>query len=284
MPSLALTAMKLKDMDWATTIARDYYNNYLNNLQNTALYTKENIEFIRWFPNLIHSKDRIFYLLYHKGKKIDEMINSKGLSEQLVTSIIIKEEIADKLYRNGKPVVEQPNWNKIKTTISKKYSVISADSLVESIRFDYHTMYYKSWGKWRQYAKVIEDKIKQYPPKQGGKNLNFLGDTWGLNVAAWDVFEHCNDQLVLTKALQWIETAIQLEQPPNHQYYDTKANLLYKLGKVKEAIALEEKAIALDNEYAIKNGKEKGILVDTYYAIIDKMKKGEPTWKVGQQN
>lgn len=44
---------------------------------------------------------------------------------------------------------------------------------------------------------------------------------------------------------------------------DTKANLLYKLGKTDEAIALEEQAVA-----TLPGNKQ----------ILDKMKQGLPTW------
>ena len=50
---------------------------------------------------------------------------------------------------------------------------------------------------------------------------------------------------------------------------DTYANILYKLGRTNEAIKVEEKALALADE-----SDKKG-----YQDVIDKMKKGEKTWK-----
>lgn len=50
---------------------------------------------------------------------------------------------------------------------------------------------------------------------------------------------------------------------------DTYANLLYKIGRKQEAIALEAEAVQLSNE---KN--ETGNL----HQVLSKMKKGEKTW------
>ena len=54
---------------------------------------------------------------------------------------------------------------------------------------------------------------------------------------------------------------------PNEQdYLDTKANLLYKLGKKEEGLVLEEQAVALAP-------KDKDIQEN-----YEKMKNGLPTW------
>jgi hypothetical protein len=47
---------------------------------------------------------------------------------------------------------------------------------------------------------------------------------------------------------------------------DTKANLLYKLGKIQDGIAWEEKAASLNSEDK------------SFQEVSIKMKKGLPTW------
>jgi hypothetical protein len=59
---------------------------------------------------------------------------------------------------------------------------------------------------------------------------------------------------------------------------DTKANLLYKLGRIDEAIAAEQSAIAHGIASAKKAGRAKGDFFDEYSATVKKMRKGEPTW------
>jgi hypothetical protein len=66
----------------------------------------------------------------------------------------------------------------------------------------------------------------------------------------------------------------------NEQYLDTKANLLYKLGRRIEAIKTEKKALQVDTENAKKQGKDKGLFFDEFSGNIKKMEAGIPIWKV----
>ncbi len=76
-----------------------------------------------------------------------------------------------------------------------------------------------------------------------------------LNVDAWDVFLYCDNKAILKKALAWSELSIALEQAnPVVQYLDTRANLLYKLGRVDEAISQEQKAIEIGMSLIEKEG------------------------------
>jgi tetratricopeptide (TPR) repeat protein len=131
---------------------------------------------------------------------------------------------------------------------------------------------------WNTYVKLLDEKMKQTPPKVKGTALHAYGDSWGLNVYAWDVFINCNDKAILSKALEWINQSIEIDQPVNVQYLDTKANILYKLGRVKEGIEVEQKAYDMVVEQAKKAGAKPGGLADTYLKVIEQMKRGEPTY------
>ncbi len=114
----------------------------------------------------------------------------------------------------------------------------------------------------------------------------------GLNAVAWDLFLSSDNKTVLETALEWINLSIKLDRLDperqksevdnldniNVQLLDTKANLLYKLGKVNEAIELEQKALELDIARAQKIGRQKGDFFDIYTSTISKMIKGQPTW------
>jgi hypothetical protein len=60
-------------------------------------------------------------------------------------------------------------------------------------------------------------------------------------------------------------------KPVDCNYLDTYANLLYKAGKVEEAVAWECKAA--DTAEGIYIG-----LKETYKKTAQQMKRGEPTW------
>jgi hypothetical protein len=147
---------------------------------------------------------------------------------------------------------------------------------------------YQRAGDWHHFAEIIEATIKKYPPKYGehtfaeAVGVGIGGDSWALNSRAWDVFMKCDDKAVLSKALSWSELSIRVARPITHpeteaypiQSLDTKANLLYKLGRVDEGIAAEQAAIT---QVTAASGA-KGGFFDEYSATVEKMRKGEPTW------
>jgi tetratricopeptide (TPR) repeat protein len=67
--------------------------------------------------------------------------------------------------------------------------------------------------------------------------------TRDLNNAAYSFYEMTNDPMLLAKALQWSLKANEFSE--NYNAMDTHAHLLYKTGKVEEAIVWENKAISL---------------------------------------
>jgi tetratricopeptide (TPR) repeat protein len=97
-------------------------------------------------------------------------------------------------------------------------------------------------------------------------------DTSGMNIAATNnmvystMFKHCNDRAILEQASKWIKLVCEA-QPGEQDYLDTYANVLYKLGKKKKAIELEEKAASMNT----RNSKE-------IFDNLQKMKEGQPTW------
>jgi hypothetical protein len=138
-------------------------------------------------------------------------------------------------------------------------------------------------GNCPEFTRLFENEMKEHPPQAGGKNFaeavgGPFDDGWQLNVGAWQAFLGCSDKSSLSKALAWSELSIKLAPGANVQYFDTKANLLYKMGRREQAIAAEEAGVQEDKREAEKQGKGKGVFSDEYAATIEKMKQGEPTW------
>jgi tetratricopeptide (TPR) repeat protein len=127
---------------------------------------------------------------------------------------------------------------------------------------NYQIYYYSKYRNWKLWAKYKNKKIKSDPPQAGGLNIYFELNTYG----AWDAFKFCNERRVLCKALKWIDLAIKLDKDNWADYFDTKANLLYKIGQTAKAISYQEKAISLK-----PNKKD-------FRQVLEKMKKGDPTY------
>jgi thioredoxin-related protein len=92
-----------------------------------------------------------------------------------------------------------------------------------------------------------------------------------LNEVAWQIFEKVSDVKVLKDALSWSKRSLELI-PNNSMYLDTYANLLYKLGRKKEAISKEKEALTYSNKENLDESKG-------YEETLRKMNAGEKTWK-----
>src|ERR1700733_8455024 len=274
MGDLALFVKKvIADKTMANSIARDYKENYLDNLNEGKSFSKENFVFIGEFPNLMNTADIFFHLCYTRPDEVDRILNNHGWAKFKVNYVITKDELERKLFKDNKPIFKTPDWNKIRADIHRKYDNIDVKKLV----LDYQVNYYRRLKDWEQWVKYKGQRITEYPPKLGG-----LGIYRELNMdGAWDAFKYCNNRTVLVKTLYWIDIAIASDTSEwdRKDYFDTKANLLYKLGKVDEAILNEEKAIKITLGLA-KRGDSKLLLgaADDFNKIVDKMKNGEPTY------
>jgi thioredoxin-related protein len=263
-------ARKMKDTVLGDSLARDYQF-YLNQVDADVLLTKENLEFSESILQRLTSKDRIFQLAYAQPLRLDSMMR-KGWSENLVHKTIGKEEINNYLWVADKCVTQEPDWKAFRNTIQKKYPAVDVNKIILMNAFNF----YRKMENWHQYTKYRTDYNKYY--------INNSTDLfWGINVPAWDIFLHCSNRKALEQALAWSEYSIQFELPKSYflmQYLDTRANLLYKLGRVKEAIEQEEKAVALSIELGMPTaaGPIKTANYDGYLVNLDKMKRNIPTW------
>ena len=267
LPTLARTLREVyNDPKLSVEIASDYKQHYLDRLPLSEFLTVEHIQFIiEYGSELLNVKDRLFNAAYYQPAMVDSLIG-EGSAQRLVIGAIYKDEIDAKLYKDGKPISNAPKWNEIYTNLYSEYHKLNADELIMNAKVNF----YRKVENWGLYTKFKSTYIKKYPPKKEGMAVFFE-----LNSAAWDTFLNCDDKEYLERALQWSNLAIQLED--NIQYLDTKANILYKLGKKKEAISLQEMAFERDSTIARKMGRE------YFYKYIRenlaKMKAGVPTWR-----
>jgi len=270
-----------KDEELARDIAKNYKEHYLDKLSEEELCTREHLDFIGEYFTLINSKDKFFKLCYEQPDRVDRVKDYKGWADFQVKQTVNREEIDLYLWKGDQPLTQKPDWDKMRDAISKKYSKVD----VRKMLLDAQLNFYLRIKDYKEFTRYVEQYMKVYPPKVGA---GLQSDSWKLNVYAWMLFENSNDRELLKKGLAWSNLAIQLDQEgcllsgeaPNIQIYDTKANLLYKLGRLAEAIKWEKKAREQGIINARKRGREKGDFYDEYTAIINKMKKGEPTWPV----
>lgn len=114
---------------------------------------------------------------------------------------------------------------------------------------------------WKRYTRFLVEKTEKYG------YAGTFGPSYELNAIAWEIFLHSKSRKELNKALDWSKASLDDKNQLNRGM-DTYANLLYKLGRKKEAIEFEQKALDLE-----PNDRET-------QATLAKMKKGEKTWPI----
>jgi len=246
---MALMAQSAFDQKSASKIA----NEYIATL--TDIYTKENIEFIDKFSS--KSSDKGFAMMIESPEKMDAVLG-KGKSETKVKAIIFSENVGPVLnagLRTKDPVA--PDFAALGDKL-KKYPAYSEEFLSKA-----KVIYYQNKKDWNNF----QTEVVAYMTKYGDKaNANEL------NTYAWTVFENCKDMSCVTQALEWSKRSFAENQTPG--FMDTYANILHKMGRTKEAIEVQEKALAIMNADARYTDETK----KSYQETLDKMKKGEKTW------
>jgi hypothetical protein len=235
---------------------------YLAGLGNLA--TPEELPLVRLFTQ--RSTDPAFGLFYRQGAKVDSVVGERGYAEDVVDDVITREEITPLAYTAGQygsePTATEPDWAAIRATITKKYDARYADRTVGRAQVFWY------WGKqrWPEYRRHLFAFVKRY---------GLAKSRVSVNEAAWVIFEHSSDKAELATAASWMEQVCQRE-PDTPAFIDTHANLLYKLGRKTDGIALEEKAVAL--AAAAQDQNLKG-----FQETLAKMKQGKPTWPTDSQ-
>jgi thiol-disulfide isomerase/thioredoxin len=260
MPNLAKAARELEQDSISLRVANDYIVHFLEQLPEELLWTKENIAFLSANREVISSETKIFQLYFRDRNRIDSLMNVPNYSRGLINNIIFSKEITPKINAALEQHFE-PDWEKIEKTIAEKYDkAYVRDNMLKG-----RVQFYKATKKWNDYAKYL---VLRYE-NAGAKDLKPSFDNGMLlNNAAFEVFKYSADKNDLETALSWVEHAIAMNMNIEHSQdlWDTKANILYKLGRKKEAIALETKSVDLkpDNQEVVQN--------------FQKMKSGLPTW------
>lgn len=91
--------------------------------------------------------------------------------------------------------------------------------------------YYKGTKEWGNYAVAANEFIL----KNGYDNTSYI------NTICWDIYENCDDKILINKACTWMKEVTKKE--PDYAYLDTYASLLYKSGQMQDAATIATNAI-----------------------------------------
>lgn len=265
MTVLTAMAQAIDDKNLAIQIGKDYMHQYLDKLPENQFLTKNNLDFIRsYLLSVVNSSDRLFKLAKSDPGKVDDpQITFKGFSHGLINAIVYREEFAPQIelgLKNG----HEPKWDGLANVVKRKFG----DEYIASNTLKAKVKYYHDAQKWPMYTHFFVEWL------EGMENAAVIpGNEMILNNDAWEVFTYSNNKDELAKALLWIDRALSMFKEHTQRYasvLDTKANILYKMGRKEEALALEQEAIKLDPKDGVKAN------------TLEKFKTNQPTWGLAQ--
>jgi thioredoxin-related protein len=260
MPSLALALRRIGDRKAVIEINTHYVNDFLLKLKDDSLYTKESITEVE--AGLQNTRCAAFRWFYGHADKIDSIMGN-GYSDVTIRPLIAKEEAIPILLKWDsleRETISDKDWNKLQAGIERKYNKSYADRIV----LDSKLRWYSKRKVWKQLVPLNIEKLEKY----GFDTSSLVGLTAANNVIYAVIFMHSSDKRTIGKAIAWMKI-ICAARPYEQDFLDTYANLLYKNGVTKEALALEQKAISLNSG----NSKE---ISDN----LEKMRQGKPTWSI----
>lgn len=189
------------------------------------LLTKENIEFMRRFTNNINDKG--FEIFRRYGAEIDS-VEGEGSSQYIVEEIVFYKEVL--------PLIQDktnPDWMKIEETIHSICPEYS-DLIVAKARITY----FQEHKEWKYFVKEVEQWIQMVSNKSLSEDLKGY---------VWTILTSCKDKNFLEKALEWNEIALKQDKT-NLSILVAHANILYQLGRNKQAVKYMQKTILLAEE------------------------------------
>jgi thioredoxin-related protein len=302
MPYMIITAYKFGDNDFGKQLLQEH-TAYVKNLTSKERYSKENIQM--WSSFLLKSGSDLFNFFYKDGAVIDKVMNRTGYARSVVDKTVQK-EVVDSFFKmqkgettlsvgkkvsngelmkmgnlpvrlDGKIVSDgtEADWKKLYQMIRKDFDIKTTKRNVLQARINW----YKKHDNYVALTKYTLLLYRKYPPNLTPANA------YNMNDLAWKVFCYVpsSEKKLITSMMKWTKKAIGLA-PIYTLMIDTYANLLYKIGRRKEAIMWEEKAVNVaekENAALIAKGLPplpKGWTPEDYILVVEQMKKGEKTY------
>ena len=215
----------------------------------TDLFTKDNIQFITMLNP--EPGSTYFNLIRDNIAKVDEVMEQPGVAENYLFRVAQQKYIS-KMTPNKADI--QPDYEGLEKTLRPLYADLT-DKFILKAKISRAS----ALKNWPEFTSNVQMFFEKYIPNIESNQLNSF---------AWSIFQNCDDINCINQAINWAKYASEKSGDPG--LMDTYANLLYKAGQKEQAIAVQQKAMAIS--------KEKGEDITELQSVLDKMMKGEKTW------
>lgn len=239
--SLSIMAEAEKDEENISLISRDYIK------QMKDPFTKKNLDYIKRFTQNTSSPG--FIILFNNRSKVNAVLGEQEAELKLM-HLIEKDWVKPHESRASDMRV----WDTVDADVKKKYGDLGLETSWQLQMF--HSVNRRKWAHLGKIFAPWYDRFGQYRKSISPGLANNL---------CYSIFEHCKDSGILITAIRMMEQS--LKQDSSANAIDTYANLLYKTGRVKEAIEWEQKAV------------DKEPYNNDFTGTLRRMQKGRKTWK-----
>lgn len=245
---------------------------YLNSLSDEQLLSKSSLLFAGYFLPFEPPKGRIFDTFVRQSDAIDKITGQPGFAQSVIDATLFNQVYLD-ILRKAIETGGEPVWAILWDTMEKLAGQSNADRNLANFKYKFYSVMLNkaegkhdeerfSWGK--KLSPVI---VAQNDGQPSAVNASDFNSAVTANNNSWTIFQYSMEPSELKKAANRIKPFLTKTLIAS-QCLDTYANLLYKLGRKKEALEWEKKALD-------KNPNDK----DTQ-ATYNKMQKGLPTWEI----
>ncbi len=273
------TAKLLGQVEISDSLTKDY-TAYLSTINDDALYTKESVDFLS--THIEGSKSKFFHLFHPNEERINTLMGKRGYAQLVVGRIIAKEDIDPvvQLAMGGHNADSSlsdengPDWKQLTKSISARYSAAYAEENILKAKAKWFNEHHDQANQAKYFTLLIQKYGENMDANKGSECANFMD--CDLNTWCWGIFKYSVDKEQINVSIDCMKGVIERYMMRGWvpvEFMDTYANLLYKAGRLKEAVEIEEEGIS-----NLVKSKTPESDIRRFREALEKMKKGLPTW------
>lgn len=236
----AIYFLNLQDLEHAVLLSNDYM---------ATLRPPYDADAIRFIAPFVQSSSSMGFALYQQDPSAVNAVLGPNVAEEKLHNILWREQFLPAIRQDG-----APDWALLEKEALLRHPGLTA--MIRRMAAEGKANYYLSHFDTTRYIQALVDYIDRFSSE--------LSD-WDRYGAAENLARRTDKKGLLKKALQWTRNDEGKEDAD--QLY-IRAQVLYKLGRRKEALPLLHKALDIASSYR-KPDLEK---------TLQQMEKGGPAW------
>lgn len=276
MPWMVRKAKVLGGRNFITVFNRvaPVYYNYILEQPIEKWMEKDNLEFFAIYN--LNSLSPVFKLFTRKEKEIDKIVGLYGFAADAIVRVIQNElvepvlGIDKKTFISSRPESTEADWIKLGQLIKDNYP----NKFVKRSLTEARLLWYDKKANTVAFEKTWFQALDEYGVSTDDKS--YLSP-FEINHRSWFFFNSETDSKILMpliRAMKTVTERVRDNEITYITYADTYANLLYKIGKIAEGIALQENLVEMLKAKQISERDSK-----QFVDRLELMKKGLPTWR-----